>query len=270
MRAGPPCGGGHRRSKTKRKSWNTKMIKEFAKVIRWVCAHAGKQSRCDPSPSGRYGIPSANSCGTVAIVGFAALLSFGCIASSRTGSVPPDSQAQGYDRQTPQQPQGGLIKPYIPAKPGASGVSRAEGTPQQGDVRSPLPSHTGGSTGSSGAPERAGSAAPAPQGTSEVRTQWESQKVKAAAIKKAKTIPTVIKIKVWYAADSDEWWVTLYDDRGTLIDLKQFTWNREKLELEPYLVLKQIPRSQLEQHLTRQIPGRAFEILDYPATRQLL
>lgn len=245
------------------------MIAGFAKVVRQVCAHTGMRSRRDRASAGRHGILSTNSYVTVAVVGLIALVSFGCVASSRRAGVPPGSQVQGYGPQAQQQPEGGLIKPYIPATPGASDETQPEGPPQAGDFRSPSPSQ-GGMTGLGRRSGPAGSSSPSPAATSEVRNQWESQKVKAAAIKLAKTIPTVIKIKVCYAVENDEWWVILYDDHGPLIDLKQYTWNREKLELQPFLVLKQISKNQLERHLTRKTSGRACEILDYPSSRQLL
>lgn len=240
------------------------MIKGFGKAIHQLFVPVGRKHGCHRAPVGWHGILSANSFGTVVVVGVIALMSCGCVAS-RKASVPQGSQAQGYG----QQPQGGLIKPYIPGTPGAPDASPSTGLGQAEDLR-PQATSPEGRTGPGGRSDQSRSSMPSPAGTSEVRNQWESQKVKAAAIKMAKATPTVIKIKVCYAVENDEWWVTLYDDHRTMIDLKQYTWNREKLALEPYLVVRQIPRSQLERDLTRKTPGKACEILDYPASRQLM
>ncbi len=214
---------------------------------------------------GCYGTRLANAYVMVAMVTLTALLSTGCVLSSRSSNVPQGSQAQGYGQQSRQQSQKGLIKPYIPGSPDAPDASQQSGVGEATDLRPPSASQGEGTN--RGVPARAGSPPPASQGTPQGRNQWESQKVKAAAIKIAKTVPAVIKIKVCYAVENDEWWVTLYDDHGELIDLKQYTWNREKLALEPFLVLRQISKSQLEHDLTQKTSGRACEILDYPSSR---
>ena len=270
------------------------MIAGFAKVIGRMCIHAGTGCGCcrtsfrnarsshlpprsDPGNAGAMralsrfvplsgrghwcGSRLGNAYGMVAMVTLAALLSTGCVLSSRSPTVPQGSQAQGYGQQS----QKGLIKPYIPGSPGAPDASRQTGLGEATDLRPQ--SATKGERTNPGVPAQAGSLPPASNGTSQGRNQWESQKVKAAAIKMAKTIPSIVKIKVCYAVENDEWWVTLYDDHGPLIDLKQFTWNREKLDLEPFLVLRQISKGQLEHDLTQKTSGRACEILDYPSSR---
>jgi hypothetical protein len=96
------------------------------------------------------------------------------------------------------------------------------------------------------------------------KRQWEDQKIKESAFEVAKGYPNVSKIKICYAVKDDEWWVTLYDDIGAAIDLKQFTWNRELEKLEPFLVLKRIPSNRLQAQLSEEEPGRACEILTVP------
>lgn len=92
--------------------------------------------------------------------------------------------------------------------------------------------------------------------------------MKAEATNMAKAFPGVKKIKICYEVESDEWWVILYQDIGTAIDLKQFVWNRENQVLEPFLVLKQIPRTQLQEHLSKKEKGRACETRDAPPSRR--
>lgn len=92
----------------------------------------------------------------------------------------------------------------------------------------------------------------------------EDQQVKKAALEMAKAFASVVKIRICHAVDGDQWWVTLYDDTGTAIDLKQYTWNRQSEKLDPYLVLKRIPRSQLYADIARKKQGTACEVIDPP------
>jgi hypothetical protein len=92
--------------------------------------------------------------------------------------------------------------------------------------------------------------------------RWEDSKVKNAAKEIATGLPSVKKIQVCYAVDSDEWWVSLYDDVGTDIDIRQFIWNREQETLEPFLVLNRIPKTRLNAHISRKTRDRACETLE--------
>lgn len=96
------------------------------------------------------------------------------------------------------------------------------------------------------------------------RQRWEDQIVKSAGIEKAKAYPSVKKIKVCYEPEFDEWWVTLFDDVGQAIDLKQYVWDRETRRLELFLVQKQIPLDKLEAEAERKESGRACEAFDPP------
>jgi hypothetical protein len=99
----------------------------------------------------------------------------------------------------------------------------------------------------------------------EKRKHWEDEKVKQAALEMAKSFPGARKIKICYAIDDDEWWITIYDDEGSSIDLKQFVWDREKEILEPFLVLKRIPRTGMERHAREKRPGKACRVIDLPS-----
>jgi len=100
------------------------------------------------------------------------------------------------------------------------------------------------------------------RGTDSGQRSWEDEKVKSAALHVAKNIPNVRKIQMCYALEEDEWWVSLFDDIGVAVDVKQFVWNRDLQILEPFLVQKRIPRGQLDEYLSRRPPGRACEVID--------
>jgi hypothetical protein len=95
--------------------------------------------------------------------------------------------------------------------------------------------------------------------------EWEDQKVRDAAVVIAKASPEVQKIKICYAVKQHEWWVILYERGQGFFELKQYIWNKETEKLEPYLVLKRIPATRLQQHLTEEEPGKACEILEPPS-----
>ena len=60
-----------------------------------------------------------------------------------------------------------------------------------------------------------------------------------AAIEEAKELVAVEKMKLCYKLKEDEWWVSIYVDIRDRIDVKQFIWNRELENLEPFLVPKE-------------------------------
>lgn len=88
--------------------------------------------------------------------------------------------------------------------------------------------------------------------------------VKKAALVTAKGIESVKKIKICYLRNEDEWWVTLYDDLGPILDLKQYTWDRDTETLKPFLVLKRISKNRLDSELLSKVPDRTCEIMDPP------
>ncbi len=96
---------------------------------------------------------------------------------------------------------------------------------------------------------------------------WEDQKVRVAALREARTIPTVTKVKICYRTEMSEWWVNLYDDAGSEIDIKTYIWNPDEEKLERFLVLNTIPKSRLRIELAKQGPQDACELLDPNANR---
>jgi hypothetical protein len=72
------------------------------------------------------------------------------------------------------------------------------------------------------------------------------------------------KMKICYAVTKDEWWVILYEDAGTVFDVKQYSWNREQNKLEPFLVFKTVPKDQIQENLNSSEPDRACEVLETP------
>jgi hypothetical protein len=96
-----------------------------------------------------------------------------------------------------------------------------------------------------------------------IRT-WEDEKVKTLALELAKGSSAGSKMKMCYAVKKDEWWVILYEDTGTVFELKQYSWNREQNKLEPFLVFKTIPKDQIQEDLSSSERDRACEVLETP------
>jgi hypothetical protein len=182
----------------------------------------------------------------------------GCVVVSRESARPggsstfsPSPQDQSPAKAQSEAPtQGkGLIKPYIPEDTGPKPGEITDTKPEAVPVVQP---------GLDQSVSKEADRLP----------KWEEdQKVRVAALKKAEEYPNVKKIKICLSVQDDEWWIIFYNDIGTAIDLKQFVWDRKTEALEPHLVIKQIPRSQLESHLTRKQPGRGCEVLDPPAPK---
>ncbi len=183
----------------------------------------------------------------VPILALALTAGVSCTLGPRRVSA-PNRQAQA-PRPGPGEKATGLIKPMIP--------------PERSDAREDSSAQDYGSHPTK---ERIGGSAKS--GSPEARKRWEDEKVKRAAVSMAKSFPRARKVKVCYAVDDDEWWVTIYDDLGSSIDLKQYVWDREKEALEPFLVLKRIPRSRMEKHAGEKRPGQACEVIDIPARRR--
>ena len=80
----------------------------------------------------------------------------------------------------------------------------------------------------------------------------------------AKRIGSIDKIKMCYVDKDDEWWATFYEDIGSVIDVRQFIWNRESQRFEPFLVLRRISKSKLAAELNRNEKGRSCIILPPP------
>ena len=82
-----------------------------------------------------------------------------------------------------------------------------------------------------------------------------------AAIAKAKSLGPVSKMKVCYRHEDDEWWIFLYHDIGTMIDVKQFVWSMESEKLRPFLVVKRVSKTKLEKKLQEEEPDSSCQIL---------
>jgi hypothetical protein len=92
----------------------------------------------------------------------------------------------------------------------------------------------------------------------------EADEVKQAAMNIAKNIDTIKKIQICHVENEDEWWVTLFDDIGPVIDLKQYFWDRDSETLRPFLIQKRISKSRFESQLTSTSPDRTCEVMDPP------
>jgi hypothetical protein len=92
--------------------------------------------------------------------------------------------------------------------------------------------------------------------------EWEDDKVKGLARDMARRFPNVRKAKVCYDAKDDEWWVILYEDNDSFLELKQYIWNRDEDLMEPFLVQRRVPKSKLEEELASSPRERACEVLD--------
>lgn len=93
--------------------------------------------------------------------------------------------------------------------------------------------------------------------------QWEDQKVKQAALELAHEFQGIKKGKICYSVKTDEWWVVLYEDIGSLYDVKQYTWNRDQEKLEQFLVLKKIGKNRLQEDINERESDKACEPLDF-------
>ncbi len=89
-------------------------------------------------------------------------------------------------------------------------------------------------------------------------------KVRAAALKVAKDLESAVKMKICRFVKEDEWWVMIYDDVGPVIDIKQFVWDSEMEQLEPYLVVKKIAKTRLDAHLKTREAGKECTIVSPP------
>jgi hypothetical protein len=98
----------------------------------------------------------------------------------------------------------------------------------------------------------------------EVAFRSEESQVKVEARELAKRIGSIERIKMCYVDEDDEWWATFYQDIGSVIDVKQFIWNRESQRFEPFLVLKRISKSKLTAELNRNEKGRHCAVVSPP------
>ncbi len=204
-----------------------------------------------------------------------ALLVSGCIVPSQEAVLKPGLPPQNSQnsKQVKTTPGGSLIHPTIPEEPeGTSqaaktfgnGLLKAEGTAQPLSSGSDNPFD--GKTSRQGEKARRDRSATSSKPQNQPAKQaWEDQKVREAAFEKAKAAQGVKKIKLCYDVKEHEWWVILYEQDGEFIELEQYIWNDQSQMLQPFLVVKRFPITQLQQRLTEEEPDKPCEILDPPS-----
>lgn len=104
--------------------------------------------------------------------------------------------------------------------------------------------------------------------TEKKKPEDEADQVKAAALEKAKDLGNIKKAKVCYASKDKEWWVVFYQDTDSAIDVRQFFWHPETERLEPFLVLKRIPRDKMESDFKKDEPGKTCSNLAVPKDKR--
>ncbi len=135
--------------------------------------------------------------------GIVALIGSGCIIPSQQGVKDPQTETQS-NPPINMAPPGKLLKPTIQESAEPSGQPEAKTVPE---YRPPQPASEPARevTG----PEQS-EAKPLPASApKDVKQESEDQKVKKAALERAKLSPSTRKIKICLAVKDDEWWVTL-------------------------------------------------------------
>lgn len=150
----------------------------------------------------------------------------------------------------------GLIKPVISEESEGDKAGAGESLSNEADHRGAAPA--GGLSAT--APPISATGSPGPRGD----RLWEDQQVKKLALDMAAKTPGVRKIQVCFALKTDEWMIILYVEDGSEYELKQFFWNKDKTELEPYRVFERIPKQRLEERLSKSEPDKACETFDPP------
>jgi hypothetical protein len=208
----------------------------------------------------------------ISLLAFSVSILMGCLVPSQEALKKPSwpSQQPRTSESGEKKPEQALVKPFIPPESDTGSASPTQGakvskqdqsqsTEQHAQTKSERPAS---------APEKPAATSSGPAATeheskSSSKT-WEDEKVKALALELAKGAPAGTKVKICYAVKKDEWWVILYEDTGTVFDLKQYSWNREQNKLEQFLVLKTVPKDKIEEDLASSEPDRACEVLDTP------
>lgn len=90
------------------------------------------------------------------------------------------------------------------------------------------------------------------------------KRLRNAAVKVARDLGSVRKMKLCHDQKTDEWWLTLYKELSTAVDVKQFFWSWEREEFAPFLVIRRISKSKLMDDLKKSEPGRRCSELPAP------
>jgi hypothetical protein len=150
-----------------------------------------------------------------------------------------------------------LIRVEKPTSPPKPQESKSETLQKRSEPPSPLPPRNlkvvGSGTGANKAEKQ-----PKPVNITDF------DRVKEAALDMAKNMATIKKIKICHVKSADEWWVTLFDDIGPMIDLKQYVWDPDSETLTPFLVLKKIAKSRLDHYLTLKEQDKTCQTMDPP------
>jgi hypothetical protein len=119
----------------------------------------------------------------------------------------------------------------------------------RGDDNTPVKTQNSGSTGSYSFNSKG------------QKTFSEKDRVKQITLDLAQKFPAARKIKICHDKKSAEWWFTLYEESGDVIDIKQYVWKIDQDQPEPFLVIKRIARDSLQKDLN-DTANRVCKILD--------
>jgi hypothetical protein len=205
--------------------------------------------------------------GVVALVrltlaAFVAAVCLGCLMSQKSSSrenglIEPTATTTREQDKTGRTAQAQASDPLIPVER-ENKQSPAPPTPvERKDKQAPEPQIP---------VEREKKQAVAPSSSTGGPRAWEEDlKVKEIAFGLARKLQNVAKIKICLDPKADEWWIILYEDTGSNYSLHQHIWHRGQDNLEPFLVSKTVPKSQLEASLGSSHSEMACEVLDPPA-----
>ena len=94
------------------------------------------------------------------------------------------------------------------------------------------------------------------------KTFSEEEKVKKTALETLKGLTAPIKYTICYDEENDEWWLTVYDDIGHALDVKQYFWTSSQEKWEPFLVLNRIPKGRLNAELSNKSDRKKCSIYE--------
>ncbi|MBI5572025.1 MAG: gamma-glutamylcyclotransferase [Desulfomonile tiedjei] len=85
--------------------------------------------------------------------------------------------------------------------------------------------------------------------------ETEDQAIERMARELVAKTPKTVGVKICYDKKADEWWITLYEDAGAALDLKQYVWGQPRDKLEQFLVVKKVGKRKLADDLASAEPG---------------
>lgn len=93
--------------------------------------------------------------------------------------------------------------------------------------------------------------------------KWEFRALKDLVTELARDSTDVHHMKLCYAAEGHEWWITLYHEKDSVYDLRTHIWSVNHDKPEPFLQLRTIDKRNLERDLSTADKGcrcKAFEL----------